>query len=67
MKGETKRVMTCQPTPEGRLAKAIKAAVNQDFSTGRTLVTEDGGQPEIIFLKKTDPFLRDTCRYNNLT
>ena len=56
LKGNIRRVMTCKPTPNGQLAVNLKKALNTDVSRGTVLVTEDGGQPAVSYIKKTDPF-----------
>ena len=55
LKGNTVRVMTCQPMPGGMLTKALNKSLNRTTAEGRTLITEYGGQPALAFLKKNDP------------
>ena len=63
--GETVRVMTVQPTPGGKLLKAVKNSINKDTSNGKTMVVEDGGQPAIASLKEGDPFRKEGCKFTN--
>ena len=41
LQGEVKRVVTCQPTPNGVLAGNLKKALNQEPGRGKVLVTAD--------------------------
>ena len=65
LRGDTVRVMSVQPTPGGKLLKAVRNNVNRDSSKGKTLVVEDGGQPAIASLKKSDPFKKDGCQFGD--
>ena len=65
LKGETDKVITCQPTPRGLLQSKLKKVLNPPGSKRRILVTEDGGQPVVSYLKKTDPFFKQTCRFGD--
>ena len=56
--------MTCQPTPGGKLVKELNKNLNTDTSKGRTLITENGGQPALAYLKKKDPFRPAECRFS---
>ena len=56
LKGDTRKVISCQPTLSGILAKKLSKALNGDKGQKRTLVTEDGGLPIICSLKRADPF-----------
>ena len=65
MKGQTKYVITCQPSPGGKLSNMLKTKLNQKSNNGRILVTEDGGLPVTAGLRKTDPFKRLECRFKD--
>ena len=67
LKGETKRVITCQPTPGGKLARTLTKVLNPPGTQERTLVTEDGGKPAIMSLRRTDPFMKEECRFGDET
>ena len=43
----------------------LKTSLNQNSRNGRILVTEDGGLPVTAGLRKTDPFRRPSCRFND--
>ena len=49
----------------GILARKLKESLNMDPRKGRILVTEDGGLPVICSLKRTDPFRKPQCRFND--
>ena len=65
LKGETDKVITCQPTPGGILKSKLNKVMNPPGAERRILITEDGGQPAVSYLKKTDPFFTQTCRYGD--
>lgn len=65
MKGETKYVITCQPSPGGKLANMLKTKLNRKTNNVRILVTEDGGLPVTAGLRKTDPFKWLECRFKD--
>ena len=67
LNGEVRRVVTCQATPRGMLARNLKKNLNANQLGGRILVTEDGGQPVVTSLKKTDPFRQEACRFDDPT
>ena len=63
MKGKTYHVISCQPSPQGILAKGLQEALNKLNPERKILVTEDGGTPAIASLKKKDPFRNPRCRF----
>ena len=65
LNGDIHKVITCQATPGVILAKSLKKNLNDNQSGKRILVTEDGGQPAVTALKKTDPFRDETCRFKD--
>ena len=66
LKGKTERVMYCQATPGGTLAAKLKKAVNEVANNDKkTLIVEEGGTPVLAFARKTDPFRKEQCRYED--
>ena len=65
LKGNIDSVITVQPTPGGILARKVKENINNDPKKKRILVTEDGGLPVIVSLRKTDPFKEKGCRFKD--
>ena len=57
--------MTCQPTPESVFQSNLKKVLNPPGSKRRVLITEDGGQPAVSYLRKTDPFFSQSCRFGD--
>ena len=47
------------------MAKSIKAALNPTGTKERIQVTEDGGQPAVSFLRRSDPFKVEGCRFGD--
>ena len=65
LKGQTSRVVKCQPTPGGLLTKNLKKALNPDGCKERTHVMEEGGLPVTVGLRVNDPFHPGSCRYGD--
>ena len=65
LKGKTHNVISCQPTPGGVLARKLSKTLNELCPNKRILVTEDGGLPVSASIRKTDPFKRNSCRFND--
>ena len=65
LRNSTYKVISCQATPGGVLAKKIKAALNQTGTLERIQVTEDGGQPPVASLRRSDPFKSEGCRFED--
>ena len=61
--GDVEAVVTCQVTPEGKLADMLRKAVGTTKTGNRRLVQEEGGNHITLGLKKRDPFAPLTCRY----
>ena len=49
------------------MARTLTKVLNPPGAKERTLVTEDGGKPAIMSLRRTDPFLKDQCSYVDKT
>ena len=45
LKGKTSRTITCQPTPDGELARRLDKALNKPDSKERTLQRMEGDLP----------------------
>ena len=43
----------------------MKERINSDPKRKRILVTEDGGLPVTVSVRKTDPFWRHECRFKD--
>ena len=56
LKGKTYNVISCQPSPDGILARKVSDTLNSINPSRRILVTEDGGIPITASLRKSDPF-----------
>ena len=56
LKGKTYNVISCQPSPDGILARKVSDTLNSINPSRRILVTEDGGIPISASLRKSDPF-----------
>ena len=56
-------MISCQPTPNGTLARNISERLNSLNPNKRVLVTEDGGIPISASLRKSDPFRKPQCRF----
>ena len=65
LKGKTSRTITCQPTPDGELARRLNKALNKPENKERILVAEDGGRPAMACLRETDPFFKGGCRFGD--
>ena len=56
LKVKTSRTITCQPTPDGELARTLNKALNKPENKERILVDEDGGRPAmacVVLWKQT--------------
>ena len=65
LKGQTSKVVTCQPTPGGQLQQMLTKVFNPSGTKEQILVTEDGGTPVTSTLRQTDPFQEKGCRFKD--
>ena len=65
LRNSTYKVISCQATPGGVLAKKIKAALNPTGTKEGIQVTEDWGQPAVAFRRRSDPFKSEGCRFED--
>ena len=65
LSGETRSVISCQATPDVKLAEMIREKIGKASNGDRRLVTEEGGVPVTLGLKVIDTHKKQGCQYND--
>ena len=65
LKGNTAKVIKCQATPDGALARRLDRNLNPANVKERTKVVEEGGAPATASLRRSDPYRKPECRFQD--
>ena len=65
LQGNTAKVIKCQATPGGTLAKMLDKNLNPGSNKERIKVVEEGGAPATASLRRADPFKMAGCRFQD--
>ena len=57
--------VSCQPTPESKLASQLQARITTTSRGDRRQVIEEGGEPVSMGLKKKNPFFKPGCSFGD--
>ena len=65
LKGTTAKVIKCQATPDGALARMLDRNLNPANTKERTKVVEEGDAPATASLSRSDPYRKAECRFQD--